>query len=121
MQAISQDKLIVLTAAERVRDDLVVQDVRLRRVIGGEQRFIAKLTDQFEKRVKAAIVEIDVGGVNGPLRRTQRMVKLEKIIKELAQEHYAEVAAHLKKTMQGVAIAESQAVTGALEESVATF
>lgn len=106
------------SASQNVRDDLIQDDIRLRRVIGGQQRLIEKRQRLLERRVTAAIHDIDPGGVSGELRQAARLLKLQRRIKEITREVYGEHAAQLTDALLGVAKSETVAVTGAIEESV---
>ena len=106
------------TVAQAVRDALIVQDFNVRRVIGGQQRLIAQRQATLERKIKAAIEEIDPGGAPTELQRAARMKRLQKRVQGLTKEAYASHLSGQREALQGVAKAETLAVTGALSESV---
>ena len=107
-----------MTASRNVRDALIEHDIRVRRAIGGQQRAIAGRQADLERRVLAALEEIDPAGAPTELQRAKRMTQFEQRVKELAQEIYGSHSIQGREALQGVALAESNAVTGAIEESI---
>lgn len=106
------------TASQEARDNLITQDIRLRRAIGGQQRVILQRQRAMERRVTAAVMEIDPAGATTDLERAKRMKLLQKRVTAIANDTYAEHSVQSRRALIDVARAESFAVTGALEESV---
>lgn len=106
------------TAAQEVRDNLVAHDVRTRRAIGGQQRLILARQRDMERRIQAAIEEIDPAGVKTELQRARRLKKIQEVVTRITQETYAEHARQSREYLLQIARAETYAVTGAIEESV---
>lgn len=99
-----------------VRDELISHDVRLRRVVGAEQRKYDRKAAEFERRVVALLNEIDPAGAPIEAKRMIRLARFEKRLQELAREFYGPHATEFNETLRGIARAESQAVTGALDD-----
>ena len=106
------------SASENVRDALTEEDVRLRRVIGAEQRSIAALQNDLEKQILAALREIDPGGARTDFQKAIRQKRLQERVQKLTTETYAKHAASMTNTLLGVAESATNSVTGAIEESI---
>lgn len=95
------------TAAEEVRDDLIAQDVRYRRVEAGINRKVQARLNELDRDVKALLVKIDPAGTTQPKARQRRLQKFNREAGVLIRTAYSEINGMVKADLRRVGMAES--------------
>ena len=103
-------------AAEAVRDRLIEHDLDLRRFIGGHQREVNARLARLEKDICAALMEIDPMGVSGNVRQAARLARLEKKVKELTDDAFADIRRMNRAALTGTVRAETRATVTAIQD-----
>lgn len=75
---------------EEIRDELLVQELLLRRASAGVNNAVQKRLLQLEDDLKALLLRIDPAGISGPARQAARLAKLQLRSSELIREAYAD-------------------------------
>ena len=96
---------------EDVRDDLIEHDIRVRRVVGSEQRKVALRIKQLERDILAAFLSNPPKTERGILRFTKR-------IQKMAREVFRAQDVAFRDSMKQLAQAENDAVNGAVEQRI---
>lgn len=106
-----------MSANTEARDALISHDVRRQRALGGHQRALDEHQRSIERRIRALLEEVDIPGARTEAQRQRRLAKFEKRAREIAQEGYSEHLKQQRAYLINIGLAESQAVTGAIEAS----
>lgn len=104
------------TANERLRDDIIEHDVRLRRLVANEQKDVTARQRQLERGIIVLLQEIDPLGITGEKRQQARLKKLQDRIVLLAREIYGEHNSEMNQVLRQLVVVESEAVTGLIED-----
>jgi len=106
------------TAADRVQEDVIAQDVQLARVDAGMQKRIDARLDELGRELKRLTLDVDVAGTLRRDAQVRRMNRLSKESRELIREAYSDINLMTRKALTTVAKAQSMAMATSLEESI---
>ncbi len=106
------------TAAQDVRDDLIEQDIRVRRVIGRLERDIEVRMKRFELDVLDLLYKQDPGGPNSQTERRKRLQAYEQRAEELARKAFRDVDKIIREYSERLSSAEFRVVAAALRRHV---
>lgn len=94
------------SVAQAIRDDLIEQELRYRRVDAGVRREVDARLLKLQADLKALALRIDPGGTERPAARSARLGKLEMKSKAMIDAAYRDVEAIMKQASRRVALAE---------------
>lgn len=101
-------------AAESLRDDLIAQDVRVRRALGGFEGRQSQRFAEFQRAVLAELRRIDPLAPTSRTLKMQRIAEFEGRVRELAVEFYRGRRTELEDALDRLAGAEVDAMITAL-------
>jgi hypothetical protein len=96
------------SVVRQVRDDLIAQDIRYRRVDASVRRDVDRLIVQLGKDLKKLIISIDVAGTRQVGARKRRLQKLNEQSRDLINNRYREINQVLRKAVRQVAKVETK-------------
>lgn len=96
---------------EQVRDDLIEHDIRVRRVVGSEQRKVTLRIRQLERDIIAAYL-------SNPPKTERGIILFQKRINRMAREVFKAQDIAFRRSLKQVARAENDAVNGAVEQNI---
>lgn len=106
------------TVAQKIRDDLVAQDVRYRRVDASVRREIDARINQLGRDLVNLLQTIDPHGAIRPAARQRRLQKLNKESGVMIRTAYSEINGMLKSALRRVSKVETNKVVQIVEENL---
>lgn len=100
--------VVAETAAEKIRDDLVEQEVLYRRVDASVRREVDARLDQMGRDLKDLMLKIDVAGTKRSDARRRRLKKLNTESRIVIRTAYSEVGGILRSAVRRIAKAETK-------------
>ena len=97
-----------MTTATDIRDDLIAQDVRYRRVDAAIRREVNARLAQLGRDTTALMLRIDVAGTKQPKARLRRLRKLNRELGILTRTAYSEIGGITKVALRRLAQAETK-------------
>lgn len=98
------------TVAQKVRDDIIEQDVRYRRVDASVRKEVDERLDQLERELVGLMLKIDVAGTKQIKARRRRLAKLNNQSGILIRTAYTEINGILRSAGRRVAKVEAKKV-----------
>jgi hypothetical protein len=102
------------TVNDKIHDDLISHDIRLRRVAGDTQKQIDGRLDQLGVDLKMLATKIDPFGASRSDARERRIARLEKESTELINEAYREINRAQADELRRIAGIETEATVQAI-------
>lgn len=106
------------TTNEKIRDDVIVQDIAQRRVIAGIQAQVKKRLDQLSNDLRAAMESSDPFSTTKPAVRRKRMALLRDRANRLIRSAHDDCYQITREAMQRVAAAKSKNAVHAMDEHI---
>lgn len=103
---------------DKIHDDLISHDIRLRRVTGDTQKRIEKRLDILGDDLKALAAKIDPFSATRADVQESRMSKLDKESQELITEAYKEISKMTNGELEQLATVESEVEAQTLEKAL---
>lgn len=102
------------TVNDKIHDDLISHDIRLRRVDGDAQKRVERRLDKLGSDLKALAAKIDPFGASRADAQERRLVRLEKESTVLINEAYREINKVQREELPKIAAIESEATVQAV-------
>ena len=103
------------TVSLAIRDDIIAQEVRYRRVDASVRREVDTLLDQLESDIVALMLRVNVNGTKQIKARARRLAKLNRELGILIRTTYSEVNGLIKASSRRVSRVEAKAITKIVE------
>lgn len=103
---------------EDIRDDLVEHDIDVRRVDGDLRNRIDKRYDELNRELRELLVRHDPHGAKRIGTRKKRLAAYEKDARKAVNAALTDINALIRKTISGIARAETSAVIDSIVESI---
>lgn len=107
-----------MTASQDVRDELVEQDIRVRRVSARLERDVQKRLLDLQREVVAEMSRIDPAGAVRTDARERRLQRTEQAVRELTRNAYADIESMTANVIERAAVADQAALTEALKKAI---
>lgn len=104
------------TVAQKIRDDIIEQDVRYRRVDASVRRDVDQRLDQLELDLVALMLKIDVAGTKQIKARRRRLAKLNNQSGIIIRTAYTEINGILRGAGRRVAKVEAKKVNQIVQD-----
>lgn len=98
------------TAAQKIEDDLIEQDIRYRRVDASIRREVDRRLLQLGRDIKALMLDIDIAGTKRNDARRRRKKKFKEELRVLVNTAYSEIGGILRNATRRVAKVEAKKV-----------
>ena len=109
---------MVESVNDQIHDDLISHDIRLRRVLGNEQKRIERRLDELSSDLKALTAKIDPFGTSNQRQQERRLVRLEDASAAIIKEAYREISKIQRGELEQIATIETNAEVQALEKAL---
>lgn len=106
------------TVNDKIHDDLISHDIRLRRVDGDAQKRVERRLDRLGADLKALTAKIDPFGTDRADARERRLARLEKESTAIITEAYREINREQRGELRQIAAIESEASVQAIEKAL---
>lgn len=103
------------TVAQKIRDDIIAQDIRYNRVNASVRAEVNARLDVLEKDITAAMMQVDVNGTRQKKARDRRLKKLNEALRILIRTAYSEINGIIRSAGRRVAKVEAQKVNQIVE------
>ena len=100
--------LALPSVAQDIRDDLIEQEIKYRRVDASVRRDVDATLRQLSRDLKDLMIKIDVNGTKRLDARNRRLKKFEKESKILIRTAYSEIGGITRNTLRRVAKVETK-------------
>lgn len=104
------------SVAQAIRDDLIEQELRYRRVDAGVRREVDARLVRLQADLKALTLKIDPAGTDRPAARTARLSKLEARSKAMIDAAYRDIEAIMEQANRRVGQAEVKNLNNVMRE-----
>lgn len=109
---------MVESVNDKIHDDLISHDIRLRRVVGDEQKRIERRLDRLGSDLKAITARIDPFSTSNTREQERRLVRLEKESTELIAEAYKDISKIQRGELEQLAAIETEAEVQAIRKAL---
>jgi flavin-dependent dehydrogenase len=106
------------TVAQKIRDDIIAQDVRYNRVNASVRADVNARLDQLEKEIVTAMIRVDANGARRKTARQRRLKKLNDEIGIIIRTAYSEINGILRNAGRRVAKVEARKVNQIVAEQL---
>jgi chaperonin cofactor prefoldin len=106
------------TVAQKIRDDIIAQDVRYRRVDAAVRREVDDVLDKLEQDLRVLMIRIDVAGTKQRVARQRRLKKLQSESGILIRTAYSEINRVIRSASRRVAKVEAKKVNTIVQENL---
>lgn len=104
------------TVAQKIRDDIIEQDIRYRRVDAAVRKEVDTRLDQLESDLVALMLKIDVAGTKQVKARKRRLAKLNNQSGILIRTAYTEINGIMRGAGRRVAKVEARKVNQIVQD-----
>ena len=109
---------MVESVNDKIHDDLISHDIRLRRVAGDAQKRIERRLDRLGSDLKGLAARIDPFSASSSAEGERRLSRLEKESEELITEAYKEINKWQRDQLERLAVLESEVTVQVLEKEL---
>jgi hypothetical protein len=106
------------SVAQKIRDDLIAQDIRYRRADAGVRQEVNERLDELDSQIVAAVIKIDVAGTSRVAARRRRLEKLNREIGDVTRRAFSDINNILKLSLRRIAKVEARKVNQIVEENL---
>jgi len=106
------------TVAQRIRNDIIAQDIRYRRADAAVRNDVDARLDKLEKSIVAMMLKIDVNGTKQVAARQRRLKKLNFELGVLIRTAYSEINGLLRAAGRRIAKVEAQNINKIVAENL---
>lgn len=106
------------TVAQKIRDDIISQEIRYRRVDASVRKDVDTRLNALEREIFLLIVRIDVAGTKQRKARQRRLKKLESEIGIATRTAYSEVNGMIRAAGRRVAKVEARKINEIVAENL---
>ncbi len=106
------------TVAQQIRDDIISQDIRYRRVDAAVRAEVDARLDVLERDITAEMMRIDVNGTSRKAARKRRLKKLNHEIGIIIRTAYSEINGIIRSAGRRVAKVEARKVNQIVAEQL---
>lgn len=106
------------SVAQKIRDDLIAQDIRYRRADAGVRQEVNGRLDELDSQIVAAVIRIDVAGTSRVAARRRRLQKLNSEVGKLTQAAFSDINKILKASLKRVAKVEAKIIVKTMRGNI---
>lgn len=109
---------MVESVNDKIHDDLISHDIRLRRVLGDQQKRIEKRLNKLGTDLKGITAQIDPFSVNSSKEKGSRLARLGKASTELIDAAFKDISKIQSGDLERVAAIETEATVQAVRKAL---